>query len=172
MHYFSVNTITASQIINCFKAFKTYCKIEIAAFNHLLTQLFIHKSTVCICKKCTITMFFTQFYNIFLAYKRFSTCKHIKIYTKFFSLSYNTIHLIECKIKFIAVLCRPASCTMQITCTCRIHKNKPWHITVMYFSHLSYSLSSMEKCFVTKIKCRCLQDMRINFIEKSVNIFI
>ena len=117
-------------------------------------------------------MFSAEFDDIFLSYHRFSTCHHIEVDTEFFTLCYDGIHIIKGKIQLVSVFCCPASCTMQVTCTGRIHQNDPRDITFMYFSHLMNCFCSIIESFKSKIHQSCLQNIRMEFLYHGSYITI
>ena len=121
MHNLSVNTLAPAKIINFRFSFETERKKKISCLLHLTAQFLIHKSTIGICQKNTVIMLFAESNHVFFTYKRLSACKHIKINPQFFSLRDHRIHFVKGQIQFISILRCPASGTVQVTGTCRIH---------------------------------------------------
>ena len=121
MHNLSVNTLAPAKIIDFRFSFKTERKKKISCLLHLTAQFLIHKSTVGIGQKNTVIMLFAESDHVFFTYKRLSACKHIKISPQFFSLRDHRVHFVKGQIQFISILRCPASGTVQVTGTCRIH---------------------------------------------------
>ena len=115
-------------------------------------------------------MFLTKSYNIFFSYQRFSARVHIEVNSQFFSLGNNAVHLFIGKIQFMSVFCRPASGTMKIACTGRIHQDQPRNIALMHFTHAADHLCPVKSCLKSKIQCCLFHNMRINFIQCLIYI--
>ena len=78
-------------------------------------------------------MLFADFYEIFLPDKRFSAGVNVEVNTKLFALSDDVIDLIVRQIQLVAILCRPAACAVKIAGTCRIKKDRPRDVAVIFF---------------------------------------
>ena len=78
-------------------------------------------------------MLFADFYEIFLPDKRFSAGVNVEVNAKLFALSDDIVDLIVRQIQLVAILCRPAASAVQIAGTCRIKKDRPWDVAVIFF---------------------------------------
>ena len=134
MHNFLINAFSTAAVVDFLISFQTDGQGQITNPLHLLTELIIYKCSVCKCMEYTIVVFLAQADDIFLSHEWLSTCQHIEIDSKFFSLCDHTIHIFKRKVQKMSVLCCPASGTFQITCTGWIHQNQPWNITLIFFT--------------------------------------
>ena len=172
MHYFAINAFSTPQVIDFRLSFQTKSQKQISDFLHLMTKLLIYKSSIGICKKHTVVMFFAECNYIFLAYHRFSACQHIEVNAQFFSLSDNRIHFLKGKIQLVSILCGPTPCTMEITGAGGIHKNDPRNIAVMYFTHFTNSFCTMIKSLIAQVQKSGLQNIGVKFIHHGAHVAV
>ena len=107
--------------------------------------------------------------QIFFSYKRFSSCINIHINTKLFTLADNIIDLIISEVQLVSILCCPASCTVQITGTCRIKKYRPRNITAIFFTAFILSRPACKVCIDKEVCSQSFHNMWINISYQSMN---
>ena len=112
-------------------------------------------------------MIFTEMNNILFANHRFSAGKQIYIGSEFGSLLYDIIHFFIGQIQLIAIFSRPAAGTFQIAGTCRIHKNCPWYIAIIFFFILTLFLVADQGTIDNKVLQQPVSDTRINVLPEA-----
>ena len=117
-------------------------------------------------------MFSAKFDDIFLSYHRLSACHHVEINAQFFTLCYDRIHILKRKIQFVSIFCCPASCTMQVTCTGRVHQDDPRNVAVMDLSHLTDGFGSIVKSLKSKIHQCGLEYIRVKILYDRCHITV
>ena len=163
MHDLSVDAVPPAQVIDRFKALQADGQIQISGTFHFLAERRIHQRSVCIGQKRAVIVLFAEPDQIRLPYQRLSSSKHVEIDPQLLALSDHVVHFLEGKVQPVPVFRSPASGTVQVAGTGRIHQDQPGDIALMDSPHLSDRPCPVKKCFKAQVERRRPEHMGIRF---------
>ena len=170
MHYLVKAACAAAGIVDLFIALKADRYRQITDTNHLFAHFLVNQRAVCERMERTVVVLLTQTDQVFFAHERFSACIHIEVNTKLLSLCNDAVQILIGKVQLVPILSSPAAGTVHVTGAGRIHQNQPRYLALQLFSLLTDRLCAKICCFKSKIQRRHLQNVRIDFIQKTVHI--
>ena len=114
-------------------------------------------------------MFLAKTDQILFSYKWLSACVNIHINAKLLTLADDVIDLIVGEVQLVSILCCPASCTVQVTCTCWVKKDCPRDITAIFLTAFILFLPACKICIDKEVCNQSFHNMRINICYQSMN---
>ena len=172
VHDASEDALAAAQVIYLREALERDGEAEVADLADFLGEIIVDQGTVGVGMESTVMMLLAQLQDVIFTNQRFAACEHVEIDAELLALGDDPVQILIAQVQPVAVLCSPASDTVKIAGTRGIHQDQPRDIAVIFHTVRADRLGPVEHRLKAKIQKRHLQHIRIELIDKTVQILI
>ena len=166
---FLIDALPAAAVGCFFKALQRDCGNEVAHPAHLLCKGIINQCAVGKAQKNTVVVLFTQADQVVFADHGLPSGVDIHIDAQLLALSNDTVNLIQAEVEPVAIRCRPAPGTVQVTGTGGIQKNCPGNIAVIFLPEFFLIIVGGKVGIDEEIRDYLFENIRINITEHVQN---
>ena len=108
---------------------------EVLDLDHVLAELLVDERGFGEAQKRAVGMLAAQHDEVILAYKRFSACVDVDVYSELFALADDGIDVLERQVELVAVIDGPAAQAMQVAGAGGVEQDGPGDVAAILGAH-------------------------------------